>query len=191
MSKRHYPLIGACLASALLLSQFPDAVAAQTLKARAGAKTSVNGAMVRPAPGTSMQRPATQRPVPPRQQGGVHINQNNSVNVNRNNNVNVNVQGNQHGGHDYPSYQDDHNHGHGNDWDDWDDWDHHPFAAAAAVTAGVAVTNAVIGSIVRTVPPQCVPVSVNGVTYQQCGSTWYQPQYVGTTVQYVVVVPPG
>ena len=25
--------------------------------------------------------------------------------------------------------------------------------------------------------------------YQQCGSTWYQPQYVGTSVQYVVVSP--
>ena len=24
----------------------------------------------------------------------------------------------------------------------------------------------------------------------QCGSTWYQPQYAGTTVQYVVVNPP-
>ena len=30
----------------------------------------------------------------------------------------------------------------------------------------------------------------NGVTYQNCGGTWYQPQYVGTSVQYVVVTAP-
>jgi hypothetical protein len=30
--------------------------------------------------------------------------------------------------------------------------------------------------------------TIGGVPYQQCGSTWYQPQYVGTQVQYVVVV---
>jgi len=180
MSHRHIPSISACIAFALLIHLAPGDASAQTLKARAGSKTSVNGAVARPAPHPSASRP-TPRPVPPKQGGGVHINQNN-----QNNNINVNVQGNQHGG--YAQYQghDDHH-----DWDDWDDWDHHPFAVASAVTAGVAVTNAVIGSIVRTVPPQCVPVNVNGIAYQQCGSTWYQPKYVGTTVQYIVVVPPG
>jgi len=179
MNHRHFYRIGACIAAALLMPQFSEDASAQAMKARAGAKTSVNGgAMARPVPHAPVPSPA-HRPVPPRQGGGVHVNQNNSIN----NNINVNVQGNQHGGHG--SYHGDH------DYDDWDDWDHHPFATAAAVTAGVAVTNAVIGSIVRTVPAQCVPVSVNGVTYQQCGSTWYQPQYVGTSVQYVVVVPPG
>ncbi|AOY02357.1 hypothetical protein BJP62_14165 [Jeongeupia sp. USM3] len=53
-----------------------------------------------------------------------------------------------------------------------------------------AVTSAVIGSIVHSVPPSCVATIVGGVTYQQCGSTWYQPQYAGTSVQYVVVNPP-
>jgi hypothetical protein len=28
------------------------------------------------------------------------------------------------------------------------------------------------------------------MTYQQCGSTWYAPQYVGSNVQYEVVNPP-
>jgi hypothetical protein len=28
------------------------------------------------------------------------------------------------------------------------------------------------------------------MTYQQCGGTWYQPQYVGNDVQYVVVNAP-
>jgi hypothetical protein len=91
----------------------------------------------------------------------VQVNQN--VNVNRN--VNVEVEGHV-GGYE------------------------HPVAAAAAVTAGVAVTAAAIGSVVHSIPPSCAPVAVNGVTFQQCGSTWYQPQYAGTQITYVVVNPP-
>ena len=90
----------------------------------------------------------------------------NRVNVNKNVNVNVN-----------------NNRGCcNNGWDN----DYHPIATAAAVTATVAVTSAVIGSMVRTVPAGCVPVNYGGMIYQQCGSTWYQPQ--GT--QYVVINPP-
>ena len=85
----------------------------------------------------------------------------NNVNVERNVNVDVD---------------------HGGGWDN----DYHPVAAAAAVGAAVAVTSAVIGSMVRSVPPSCVPVNYGGMVYQQCGSTWYQPQ--GS--QYVVVNPP-
>src|SRR5262249_4681069 len=59
----------------------------------------------------------------------------------------------------------------------WDN-DYHPVATAAAVTGAVAVTSAVVGSIVRSVPPSCVPVNYGGMVYQQCGSTWYQPQGV-------------
>jgi hypothetical protein len=67
-------------------------------------------------------------------------------------------------------------------------WDnaYHPVARAAAVGATVAVTSAVIGSMVTTVPAGCVPVNYGGVVYQQCGSTWYQPQ--GS--QFVVINPP-
>lgn len=93
---------------------------------------------------------------------------NRNTNINNNTNINVDI--------------DDHDH--------WNDWDDHPFATAAAVTAGVAITSAVIGSIVYSVPPSCSTVIVNGISYSQCGSTWYQPQYVGTTVQYVVVNAP-
>lgn len=74
---------------------------------------------------------------------------------------------------------------HGGGW-----YNDHPVATAAAVTATAVVTAAVVGSIVYSVPPSCSAVSVNGVVYQQCGSTWYQPQYAGTSVQYVVVNPP-
>jgi hypothetical protein len=58
------------------------------------------------------------------------------------------------------------------------------------VTAGVAVTSAVIGAVVNSVPPNCAPVNYNGMTYQRCGNTWYQPQYSGPNVQYVVIAPP-
>jgi hypothetical protein len=93
----------------------------------------------------------------------------NSVNVNKN--VNVNIDNDRHGG-----------------WDN--DHHHHPIATAAAVTATVAVTAAIVGSIVNTVPSGCVATNYNGVIYQQCGGSWYQPQYVGSTVQYVVINSP-
>lgn len=90
----------------------------------------------------------------------------NNVNVNKNVNVNV-----------------DSNRGCcNNGWDN----DYHPIATAAAVTATVAVTSAIVGSIVNAPPPGCVPVNYGGYIYQQCGSTWYQPQ----GAQYVVIAPP-
>jgi len=100
---------------------------------------------------------------------GRDLNANHNTNVNRNTNVNVNRSANVHV--------------------DVDD-DYHPFATAAAVTAGVAVTAAVVGSVTRSLPPSCAPVLVNGITYQQCGGAWYQPQYAGTQVTYVVVNAP-
>jgi hypothetical protein len=58
------------------------------------------------------------------------------------------------------------------------------------VGAAVAVTSAVIGSMVNTLPPSCQPIVANGVTYQQCGSTYYQPQFSGGNTTYVVVNQP-
>jgi hypothetical protein len=95
---------------------------------------------------------------------------NRNTNINANKNVNVNVDNNHRGGCC------------NNGWDN----DYHPVATAAAVTAAVVVTSAVVGSMVRTVPAGCVPVNYGGYIYQQCGSTWYQPQ--GS--QYVVINPP-
>lgn len=64
---------------------------------------------------------------------------------------------------------------------------YHPVArTAAAVT-----TAAVIGSMVYSLPSSCQEISVNGLTYQQCGSTWYQPQFSGSSVTYIVVNPPS
>jgi hypothetical protein len=92
----------------------------------------------------------------------------NNVNVNRNVNVDRNVNVNVDRG-----------------CCGWDN-DYHPVATAAAVGATVAVTSAIIGSMVRTVPAGCVPVNYGGVVYQQCGATWYQPQ----GAQFVVVNAP-
>ena len=96
----------------------------------------------------------------------VNSNRNTNINANRNVNVNVDNQGGCCGG-------------------GWDN-DYHPVARAVAVTGAVAVTSAAIGSMVRTVPANCVPVNYGGMVYQQCGSTWYQPQ----GGQYVVINPP-
>ena len=104
----------------------------------------------------------------------VNGNRNNNVNVNRNTNVNVNRNTNVH-------VDVDHHYGYGHGG-----CCYHPVATAAAV----AVTAAAIGSIVYSVPPSCQTVYVNGITYSQCGSTWYQPQFVGTTTSYVVVTAP-
>lgn len=61
---------------------------------------------------------------------------------------------------------------------------------AMAVTATAMVTAAVIGSMVNTLPSGCSTVIVNGFAYQQCGSTWYQPQISGSNTTYIVVNPP-
>ncbi|AZP72119.1 hypothetical protein EJJ20_23460 [Pseudomonas poae] len=69
-----------------------------------------------------------------------------------------------------------------------DDW-YHPWAAAAVVGATTATILA-IGTQVSAVPADCVSVVANGVAYQHCGPTWYQPRYVGSSVQYIVVTSP-
>jgi hypothetical protein len=67
---------------------------------------------------------------------------------------------------------------------------YHPVARTAAVTAAAATTAAVVGSAVYSIPESCSAVTVSGLTYQQCGSTWYQPEFSGSSVTYVVVNAP-
>ncbi len=100
-----------------------------------------------------------------------NVNRNTNINVNRNVNVNNNYY---HGGGGY------YNNG----------CCYHPVATAAAVTAAAVVTAAVVGSMVQSIPPSCTSVIVNGLAYQRCGSTWYQPQFYGTTTTYLVVNAP-
>ena len=112
----------------------------------------------------------------------VNANRNiNNVNVNRNvNNVNVNRNVNVDRDVDVDRR-----------YGGWGDGCcYHPAATAAAVTAAAMTTAAVVGSVVHSLPPSCSAINVNGITYQQCGSTWYQPQFAGTTVNYVVVNSP-
>jgi hypothetical protein len=64
-----------------------------------------------------------------------------------------------------------------------------------APLAAAAVTGAVIGSTMTaasfsTISSDCGYISMDGVTYYQCGPTWYQPTYQGDQVIYVVVKAP-
>lgn len=63
----------------------------------------------------------------------------------------------------------------------WHDDDDFWWGAAAAIA---------IGSIVASVPPDCQTVSVNGVSYKHCGTTWLRPEYQGHNLVYVVVGDP-
>ena len=60
-------------------------------------------------------------------------------------------------------------------------------ATAAAVTATVAVTRAVIGTRYYALPATCVTQTYSGTYYYNCGDDWYAPQYAGTQVTYVAV----
>lgn len=146
---------------AVLLAGLAPPAAAQ--RARGSTRTSVSGS----------QSAQVNR------SGSAQVNRSGSVNRNANVNVNQNV--NVH--RDINVDVDD-------DWHDHDDWDDHPVARGVAIGTAAAVTAAAIGSIVYSVPPSCATVVVNGLAYQQCGSTWYQPQYAGSQVTYVVVNPP-
>jgi hypothetical protein len=110
-----------------------------------------------------------------------NANRNTNANVNRNTNVNQNVNVNKNVNVNVDG-------GYNNNYNN----NYHPVARAAAVGATVAVTAAVVGSIVTPaqMPPSCVQVNNGGVVYMQCGSTWYQPQYQGSNVTYVVVNQP-
>ncbi len=67
---------------------------------------------------------------------------------------------------------------------------HSGWGTAAAVATTAIVTAAVVGSVVHTLPPSCTLVVVNGFTYQQCGTVWYQPQISGSSTTYIVVNAP-
>lgn len=136
--------------------------------------------------GHAAARPAAAPRAAPAAGGGRNVrssassNINHNVNTNRNVNRNTNVNVNRNVNVDV-----DNHYGYRNGWD------YHPVAAGVAFGTAAAVTAAAIGSVVYSVPPSCSTVVVNGISYSQCGSTWYAPRYSGTTVEYVVVNPPG
>lgn len=106
-----------------------------------------------------------------------------SRDVNRDRDVNRNVNRNVNRDVDIDVDIDDHDHG----WD-WDDHDHHPVAAGIAFGTAAAVTSAVVGSMIYSLPPACSPYAGS---YYFCGGVYYAPQYQGDTVVYVVVDQPG
>ena len=99
----------------------------------------------------------------------------NNANINRTNVNNVNVNG--YGGNYHLDNDVDYGWG-------------HPVAAGAAFGAAAAVTSAAIGSVVYSLPPSCTVTVVNGISYQNCGGVWYEPQFSGTSVEYIVVSAP-
>ncbi len=57
-------------------------------------------------------------------------------------------------------------------------------------TTAAAFTAAAIGSVVYELPTTCTITVIDNVTYQNCDNVWYRPEYIGTTVRYVVVEAP-
>ena len=121
-----------------------------------------------------------------RTSANTNVNRNANANVNRNTNVNQNVNVNRNIDVDRDvDVNVDRHYGYGGCCYHNSGW-----GTAAAVAATAVVTAAVVGSVVHTLPPACSVVVVNGFSYQQCGSTWYQPQITGGSTTYVVVNPP-
>src|SRR5208337_4665838 len=102
-----------------------------------------------------------------------NVNKNTNVNVNRDVNVNTNN-----------SYNSGYYGGGGCCY-------HSGVGTAVAVAAAATATAVVVGSMVNTLPPNCTTVVANGVTYQQCGGSYYQPQFSGGNTTYVVVNQPS
>jgi hypothetical protein len=65
----------------------------------------------------------------------------------------------------------------------------HPVAAGAVIGAAAAAA-AAVGSVWNYLPADCGSMYVNTLWYYQCGTSWYQPQYEGDSVQYEVVDDP-
>ncbi len=118
-----------------------------------------------------------------RSSGRSNVNSNKNVNVNQNKNVNRNTNVNVNRDVDIDVDVDHH---HGGYYGGCCYHDYHPVATVATVM----VTAAIIGSMVTTLPPSCTMVMINGFAYQQCGSTWYQPQISGSSTTYIVVNAP-
>ncbi|VVD72312.1 hypothetical protein PAQ31011_00673 [Pandoraea aquatica] len=167
MTQWRFPWVPACVAVTVLAASLALVPPLEAAGRGGGAGAHARG---HDGGGNAARRTAPRQNVGNRQPDArTHNVRNTSVNnVNVNRNVNVNV--------------DNHGGGYHGGWDD----DYHPVATAAAVTAAVGVTAAVVGAVVHSVPASCVPVNYRGMIYQQCGSTWYQPQ--GT--QFVVVNAP-
>jgi hypothetical protein len=101
--------------------------------------------------------------------GNVNTGNINTGNVNVGNDVNINVDA---------------------DYGRWGGGYYHPVATGVAIGAVAVTTAAIVGSYYYALPPSgCTVVVRNGVSYQQCGSVYYQQTWQGNDVVYVVVSP--
>src|SRR6476619_5926745 len=67
----------------------------------------------------------------------------------------------------------------------------HDIEADAAVAQHDAVAGSPAeGSVVSTLPDDCVSTQIDGCVYLRCGNVWYQPRHTGSDVAYVVVHAP-
>jgi hypothetical protein len=156
--------------------------------ARGGAKSSVNrggggggnynkGNMGNNRPGNK----------PNRGGNNVTVNNTNNVNVSGNNRV-PNRGGNYNNGGYYSNGR--YYNGNNGNWDNDDDDFLEFVGKTAAITAGVSVVSAVIGSTVNQKPSGCQETVSNGQVYMNCNGTWYQPMQSGGQTQYQVIAPP-
>ena len=105
---------------------------------------------------------------------GSNVNRNTNRNVNRNTNRNVNRDVNV-------------NHYYGGGYHGGGRYGYWGGAAIVAWTSAVVVGSMVAAS---TMPTTCTTFIHGGVTYRQCGSSYYRPYYQGDTVVYQVVNSP-
>jgi hypothetical protein len=73
--------------------------------------------------------------------------------------------------------------GHYYDYDEANMW----LAAGMVFVVGATLTVAAVQSL----PCEMTAVSVQGVTYYRCGSSWYQRAFTNGEVTYVVINPPA
>jgi len=66
----------------------------------------------------------------------------------------------------------------------------YPTYPAGGVVTGMAIGSTMTAATFNAQKASCSTLVVNGTSYYQCGSTWYQPSSQGGNVTYVVVNPP-
>ena len=174
--------LGAPMAS---LSAAPDRAGAQ----RGGAKSSVN----RPPPQGGAKRSGGNN-------GGNTYAGGNKPGVNKqggkrpggggNNIGNTVVVAPGHGGGNHNNGYNNNNYNGNNNWDNDDDDFLEFVGKTAAITAGVSVVAAVIGSQTNQKPSGCQESVSNGQLYMYCNGNWYQPIQNGSSTSYQVVNPP-
>ena len=74
------------------------------------------------------------------------------------------------------------------DWDGDYDWGDNWFPGAGMAIAGA--TAAIVGSYYNALPYGCSNYYYHASPYYSCGGAWYQPQYEGDDVTYIVVEAP-